>query len=107
MRVSKRKVLAGLAAVLLVVYLGLGGVIWYSMNQPPEVFGRVMSRMPGPVVFLLYPFESLWMRARAGTLEVGDLAPDFVLQTVDRSSAVQLSALARRQPVVLVFGSYT
>ena len=94
-------------ATVLVVYLGVGALIWHSMNQPPEVFGRVMSKMPGPVVFLLYPFESLWMRARAGRLEVGDLAPDFSLQTIDRSSTVQLSALTRLQPVALVFGSYT
>ncbi len=107
MRVLIRRVLAGLTAALFAGYLGLGAVIWHSMHQPPEVFGRMMRRMPAPVVFLLYPFETLWMRARAGKLEVGDLAPDFSLQTTDRSSTVQLSALTRLRPVVLVFGSYT
>ena len=102
-----RKVLVGVLTTVAVAYLALGGFLWHSMNQSPEYFGRVMSRMPQPVVFLLYPFETFWMRARAGTLGVGDPAPDFSLQTVDRTSTVQLSALTSRQPVVLVFGSYT
>jgi hypothetical protein len=77
------------------------------MNQPPETFGRVMSRMPGPAVFLLAPFETFWMHARAGTLHTGDSAPDFALMKLDHSERVQLSALTAKQPVVLVFGSYT
>ena len=32
-----------------VVYLAIGGYIWWAMHQPPEEFGKVMSRMPGPV----------------------------------------------------------
>jgi hypothetical protein len=66
-----------------------------------------MARMPGPVPFLLYPFETLWTRARAGTLNTGDHAPDFSLTKLDKSGLVQLSQLNQRQPVVLVFGSYT
>jgi peroxiredoxin len=77
------------------------------MRQPPETFGRVMAKMPGPVVFMLFPFETLWIRARAGGLHVGDRAPDFSLLKVDKSERVQLSLLNQRQPVVLVFGSYT
>jgi peroxiredoxin len=38
-----------------------------------------MSRMPGPVPFLLFPFETEWTHARAGHLTVGDPAPDFNL----------------------------
>ena len=102
-----RKVLVGLLVTVAVAYVALGGFLWHAMNQSPEHFGWVMARMPLPVVFLLYPFETLWMRARAGSLGVGDAAPDFSLQTVDRTSTVQLSALTSRQPVVLVFGSYT
>jgi peroxiredoxin len=49
----------------------------------------------------------LWTHARAGTLNIGDPAPDFSLLKVDHSGSVQLSALNRQQPVVLVFGSYT
>jgi len=77
------------------------------MRQPPETFGRVMSKMPGPVPFLLFPFETAWMQARAGNLQTGDAAPDFSLLKVDKSGTVKLSELNESQPVVLVFGSYT
>jgi peroxiredoxin len=78
------------------------------MRQSPETFARVMARVPGPVAFLVLPFETLWMRARAGTLHVGDPAPDFSLMKLDKSTQIQLSALtAQGQPVVLIFGSYT
>ncbi len=67
-----------------------------------------MAKLPGPVPFLVFPFETLWMQARAGSLHVGDLAPDFVLAKLDKTERVQLSALtAAGQPVVLIFGSYT
>lgn len=66
-----------------------------------------MARMPGPAVFLLFPFETLWTHARAGALNVGDQAPDFLLSKQDKSGLIQLSALNKQQPVVLVFGSYT
>ena len=77
------------------------------MQQPPDRFGKIMARMPGPVVFLLFPFETLWSNARAGSLNVGDQAPDFLLSKQDKSGLIQLSALNKMQPVVLVFGSYT
>jgi hypothetical protein len=102
-----RQRLARLSIGLMVIYLAFGGFIWWSMHQPPETFGRVMARMPGPVPFLLYPFETLWTHARAGTLTVGDQAPDFSLLKLDKSGSVHLSELNQRQPVVLVFGSYT
>ena len=102
-----RKRLGTAAIVLVVVYIAFGSIVWWAMNQPPETFGRVMKRMPGPVPFLLFPFETFWLRARAGTLQVGDAAPDFTLLKVDKTDRVQLSVLNKQQPVVLVFGSYT
>jgi hypothetical protein len=88
---------------------GMGCIALYSvMRQSPEQFGRVMAKIAGPVPFLVFPFETLWMRARAGTLQVGSPAPDFSLMKLDKSAQVQLSALtAQNRPVVLVFGSYT
>jgi peroxiredoxin len=77
------------------------------MHRPPETFGRVMAKMSGPIPFLIFPFETAWIHARAGTLQVGDRAPDFSLLKVDKSERVQLSLLSQQQPVVLVFGSYT
>ncbi len=91
----------------MVVYVCFGAYIVWAMHRPPETFGRVMARMPGPVPFLLFPFETAWTDARAGRLRVGDRAPDFSLLKVDKSERVQLSTLNQGQPVVLVFGSYT
>ena len=104
---SKRRFLVRLLIGLLMLYASLTVFIWWSMRKPPETFGRVMAEMPGPVVFLLFPFETLWTHARAGHLQLGDVAPDFSLMKQDKSGKVQLSSLTAQQPVVLVFGSYT
>jgi peroxiredoxin len=77
------------------------------MRKPPDEFGRFMKRIPAPVAFLAFPFETMWMKARKGTVEVGDHAPDFTLQTLDGNASVQLATLNRERPVVLIFGSYT
>ncbi len=103
---ARRRMLIA-AIILAFVYLACGSFIWWSMHRPPETFGRVMAKMPGPVPFLLFPFETLWTRARAGSLQVGDAAPDFSLLKLDKTERVQLSVLNKEQPVVLVFGSYT
>ena len=97
------------------VVLCILGVLWvigcveiYSaMRKPPEQFGRFMMKIPAPVAFLAFPFETMWMRARAGTLNVGDHAPGFSLTKVDKSATVKLAELNQSRPVVLVFGSYT
>jgi len=102
-----RRRLCGIAIVLAVAYLVFGSYVWWAMHQTPETFGRVMKRMPGPVVFLAFPFETLWVHARAGNLQVGDAAPDFSLLKLDKTDRVKLSALNLQQPVVLVFGSFT
>lgn len=101
-----KSILLKIAVVLFALYLvAVAGLAW-AMRQPPEVFGRVMSHVPMPAMLVL-PFETLWTQARAGTLHVGDLAPDFTLQNHDQDSSVQLSSFRNKQPVVLVFGSYT
>jgi hypothetical protein len=105
--------LATLVVALLLAYAALLVGIFVVMRQPPDRFGRIMARMP-TAVFMIVPFEPMWTVARAGNLEVGDNAPDFVLRTADRKrheqqpeTHVQLSSFRGRQPVVLVFGSYT
>jgi hypothetical protein len=75
--------------------------------QAAGKFASFMTKVPPPVAFLAFPFETLWTHARAGTLRVGDAAPDFTLLKTDKSGLVQLSTLAHQQPVVLIFGSYT
>jgi len=102
-----RKYLVPFLIALIAVYVSFAAFIWRTMHQPPEAFARVMAKMPGPVVFLLLPFETFWTHARAGSLQAGDAAPDFSLMKLDKSETVQLSTLTARQPVVLVFGSYT
>jgi hypothetical protein len=102
-----RMLLLRILFVLLIAYVSFGTFVWWAMHQPPETFGRVMAKMPGPVPFLLFPFETAWLHARAGRLHTGDLALDFSLLQVDKSERVQLSVLNQQQPVVLVFGSYT
>jgi hypothetical protein len=94
------------AAALTVAWLGFLGVVYTKMKAPPEQFGAFMSKLPVPFYFVL-PFETLWFRARAGTVNVGDAAPDFTLSTLDKSGAVRLSSFRGSKPVVLVFGSYT
>ena len=106
MRLSKPILIRVLAAIV-IVYVGFVATVWWAMRQPPETFGRVMSHMPVPAVFLLAPFETMWVHARAGNLQTGDAAPDFSLMKLDKSERVQLSSLTAKQPVVLVFGSYT
>jgi len=102
-----KAVLLKTGVVLFILWLGFVGMVWWSMNQTPEKFATVMSYMPGPVVFLMAPFETMWMRARAGMLHLGDPAPDFNLATLDKKSHVALSSINAKGPVVLVFGSYT
>ncbi len=102
-----RSILLRILYGVLIAYLGFVGLIWWAMHQPPETFGRVMSRMPAPAAFLLAPFETMWTHARAGALRPGDPAPDFSLMKLDKTERVQLSSLTAKQPVVLVFGSYT
>jgi hypothetical protein len=76
------------------------------MCQPPERFGKIMSHVPMPTMMVV-PFEPMWNVARGGATRVGEWAPDFELSTVDRKSVVRLSEFRGKQPVVLVFGSYT
>ncbi|MBI3470036.1 MAG: hypothetical protein HY013_01605 [Candidatus Solibacter usitatus] len=100
------KLVLRIAVALAALYGLLVGILFAAMHQPPDRFGQFMAKLPGPS-FLVLPFRQLWMIARAGNLQVGDAAPDFVLETTDRAERVQLAAHRGERPVVLVFGSYT
>jgi len=103
-----KKPLVVILCTLAVLWLVACSVIYHEMCQPPEQFGSAMSKIPGELPFMIFPFETLWMRARAGTLHIGDRAPDFSLAKLDKTDHVQLSSLATQgKPVVLIFGSYT
>ena len=101
-----RKVLGILLFVLVCGYAALLFAVNRAMHEPPEQFGRFMSKMP-VAVFIVAPFETMWTRARSGVLHVGEQAPDFDLQTLDKSARLNLAAVQSGKPAVLVFGSYT
>jgi hypothetical protein len=92
--------------LIVVVYGILCGAAYEVMRQTPERFSRVMIHVPD-AAFILLPFKPLWLRARAGRVQVGDPAPGFALTTQDQKATVQLASYRGSQPVVLVFGSYT
>jgi hypothetical protein len=103
-----KKKLIAILGIMLAVWVLACAALYGIMRQPPETFARFMAKIPGPVAFLVLPFETLWTHARAGTLQVGDAAPDFSLLKLDKSASVRLSSLtAQGKPVVLIFGSYT
>jgi hypothetical protein len=94
-------------AALLVVYIVFGAVVLVAMRQPPVRFGAFMKHVPMALVWGILPGPKMWLWARRGTLQAGDIAPDFTLPTHDHKSQVTLSSFRSQRPVVLVFGSYT
>lgn len=92
---------------LAAVYATLFGAVALAMLRPPDQFGRLMTRVPEPLVWGVLPGSRMWLWARQGSLSAGDAAPDFTLSTHDRSGRVTLSSYRGQRPVVLVFGSYT
>ena len=81
----RKKILIGLAAVLL---LGVSAIAW--------VIG------PRNIIGLLF-----YDQRREGRLVVGDPAPDAALTAIDGGPDVQLASLMSEKPLVLVFGSFT
>ena len=95
-----------LLLIILSLYLLLLAGFFGLMLLPPAHFAKAVSHMPEPL-FAILPLERLWLFARAGRLEIGGVAPDFDLPTLDKTSRVKLSSFRGEKPVVLVFGSYT
>jgi len=102
---SGRLLIKCLFAALSLYLLTLAGLLG-AMLLPPTRFARVISKVPEPL-FAVLPLEHLWLLARRGHLQVGAVAPDFDLPTLDKTSRVKLSSFRGQRPVVLVFGSYT
>src|SRR5690349_20635977 len=100
------RALAKIVVALVVLYGILLAGMYAAMRRPPGDFGRAMKHVPGPLR-MARPFETCWTTARAGTVDPGQPAPDFVLPTLDRTARVRLSSFRGSRPVVLVFGSYT
>jgi hypothetical protein len=104
-KTTKRRI-GIVCAALFCLWIGFVVYIGWAMRQPPEVFGHIMAKMPMPAYFVI-PFETLWSRARKGSLNIGDKAPDIMVKTLDAKEPMQLASLWGDKPVVLVFGSYT
>lgn len=105
---SVGKKIVAIFAMVAVFWVAGCVYLYRVMRRPPERFASVMAKMPGPAPFLIFPFETLWLHARSGTLHTGDAAPDFTLTKLDKSAQVRLSSLlAQGRAVVLIFGSYT
>ena len=98
--------LRGMLALALVYALLSAGLAW-TMRQPPRRVAQIMKHLPEALVFGVLPGPRLWRWARHGSLAPGDPAPDFTLPLHDRTGSVTLSSFRGKQPVVLVFGSYT
>jgi hypothetical protein len=103
---AKRRILRGVAGVA-TVYVVFGAVVLVAMQQPPVRFGTFMKHVPMALVWGILPGPRMWQWARRGTLQTGDVAPDFTLPTHDHKNQVTLSSFRGQRPVVLVFGSYT
>jgi hypothetical protein len=95
-----------IAGALVALYAVVTAALFSVMLQSPDKFAGAMKYVPWPA-FVVLPFKPLWNVARKGQLDVGDLAPDFSLDTPDHTSTFQLSSMRGQKPVVLVFGSYT
>jgi hypothetical protein len=100
------KKLLKVVVALVVAYAVLTAAFFALMLSGPDRFARTMRYVPWPA-FVVFPFKPLWKVARGGSHSVGEMAPDFTLETVDHKSTIQLSSFRSQKPVVLVFGSYT
>jgi hypothetical protein len=100
------KVLAKVALAFAGLYAVLTTVLFGVMLQSPDRFAATMKHVPWPA-FVALPFKPLWQVARAGNVNIGDMAPDFSLESPDHKASFRLSSLRGEKPVVLVFGSYT
>jgi len=74
--------------IIVLLWLACCAVLYSQMRKPPEKFVRFMTRIPGQSPSKVFLIERLWTHARSGTLKVGDVAPDFTLQKIDKSGHI-------------------
>jgi hypothetical protein len=91
---------------LVALYAVVTAALFAIMLQSPDKFAGTMRYVPWPA-FVVLPFKPLWNVARKGNVAVGDMAPDFSLESPDHKNTFQLSSMRGQKLVVLVFGSYT
>ena len=100
------KIALKVIALAVAAYVVLCCFLFAMMAQPPGRFAGVMKHVPWPAMVIL-PFRPLWNVARSGPARVGEMAPDFDLESTDHLDQFRLSSLRGQKPAVLVFGSYT
>jgi len=100
-----KRILRWVAAIA-VLYLAFLGLVYSMMRSDPGTLNQFMAKLPRPAMMAV-PFAPLWSRARAGSLKVGDEAPDFELRRLHTEERVRLSSFRGSKPVLLIFGSYT
>ncbi len=88
-----------IVALIFVGYTILG------MSDPAREFAKKMDAAPPEQRVPNWDRVKMLM-ARVAP-EVGDAAPDFSLKTLDGKETIRLSQFQGKQPVVLIFGSYT
>jgi hypothetical protein len=92
--------------VFAIIYGLLTAGMFGLMLSSPDRFAGTMRYVPW-VTMMILPFKPLWMFARRGHFDVGQMAPDFNLQNTDGNGEYRLSSSRGLRPVVLIFGSYT
>ena len=103
---TRWKILAKVSLAFVGLYVALTALLFGVMLQSPDRFAATIKHVPWPA-FVALPFKPLWQVARAGNVNIGDMAPDFSLESPDHKSTFRLSSLRGEKPVVLVFGSFT
>jgi hypothetical protein len=98
--------LAKVVSAAVAAYAAITALLFAVMLQSPDDFAATMKHVPWPA-FVVLPFKPLWKVARSGHVNLGEMAPDFSLESPDHKTRFQLSSLRGEKPVVLVFGSYT
>lgn len=99
--------LVRLAVIAAMLWAGLSVALFAIMLLPPATFASIVAHVPQTFLTRVLPFRQLWTIARQGRLNAGDAAPLFDLPLHDGSVRIRLSDFQGKQPVVLVFGSYT
>jgi len=93
---SVMKKLLAVAGIGAGLYAGICGVLFAVMLQSPDIFARTMRHVPWPA-FVVLPFKSLWMKARSGHVSVGDVAPDFSVESAGPQESFSIVLPARTE----------
>lgn len=70
--------------------------LWLTICLPLKSVEAQRTKPPRPT-----------QRSQKEPLRVGEMAPVFVLKSLDGESTTDLAAFREQKPVVLIFGSYT